>query len=405
MRVNRRVFVVVALGLSAAAWGQPAPKHERSQPAHTAAAPPANSSAAAEKRDISGLLKTPREQGDVPGMVGAIIVHDRVVAVGADGVRERGKPELVTTQDKFHLGSDTKAMTATLLAMFVEEGKLKWTSTVGEIFGDVQMDPKWRPVTLEQLLWHRGGAPTNLDGDGLWSRLWKFKGTPTEARMELVRGVLKYPPHPIGTYEYANAGYAMAGAMAERISGKAWEDLMRERLFGPLGMSSAGFGAPGTKEKMDQPRGHHEKGAPVEPGPGADNPVAIGPAGIVHCSIEDWAKFASLHLLGERGPEGGGKLLKAETFKKLHAPAEGEGPKYAMGWGVPKRPWAKGPGGEGRLLHHAGSNTMWFCVAWIAPEKDFAILVACNQGGDKSAKACDEAVQALIKDHEEHDKP
>src|SRR6185295_300556 len=140
-------------------------------------------------------------------------------------------------------------------------------------------------------------------------------------------------------------------------------------------------------------------GKPVEPGPGADNPVAIGPAGIVHCTIGDWAKFISLHLLGARGEQGPIKF-KPDTFTKLHTPGPGEGTAYAMGWGVAKRQWAKSQGGTGTALSHSGSNTMWFCTVWIAPEKDFAVLVACNQGGDKAAKACDDAVMALIHDRE-----
>src|SRR6185436_1954641 len=166
---------------------------------------------------------------------------------------------------------------------------------------------------------------------------------------------------------YSNAGFSIAGHMAEKVTGKTWEDLMRQKIFRPLGMTTAGFGAPGTEAKHDQPRGHQADGTPVEPGPGADNPVAIGPAGIVHCTIGDWAKFVALHLRGEQGDA---KLLKAETFKKLHTPVA-DGSHYGFGWMVTSRPW----GGKG-VLTHSGSNTMWYCVTWIAPEKDFAVLIA-----------------------------
>jgi CubicO group peptidase (beta-lactamase class C family) len=174
--------------------------------------------------------------------------------------------------------------------------------------------------------------------------------------------------------------------MAEKVTGKSWEALMREKIFRPLGMTSAGFGAPGKATKNDQPRGHKADGSPVEPGPGADNPVAIGPAGIVHLSIRDWAKFAAANL-----PSAKTKLVKPETLEKLHTPAAGE-PKYAMGWIIADgQPWAGGP-----ALTHAGSNTMWYAVVWLAPAKDFAVLVACNQANDK---ACNDAALALIADH------
>src|SRR6185369_3637125 len=141
---------------------------------------------------------------------------------GACGVRKAGGTEAATMGDKFHLGSDTKAMTATLMAVLVEEGKLKWTTTVGEVFGDEVkgMDAGWKGVTLEQLLTHRAGAPGNLDAGGLWGRLGERKGTPTQQRMELLDGVVTRPPvNPPGTkFEYANAGYAIAGAMAEKVT-------------------------------------------------------------------------------------------------------------------------------------------------------------------------------------------
>ncbi len=167
---------------------------------------------------------------------------------------------------------------------------------------------------------------------------------------------------------------------------------MRRRLFEPLGMTSAGFGAPGTREKVDAPRGHREDGTPVEPGPGSDNPPAIGPAGTVHASIGDWGKFISLHLRGTRADT---PLLPRDQFQKLHTAPEGAEPPYALGWIVTRRQW----GGNGDVLTHAGSNTMWYCVAWLAPARGFAVLVACNQGGENASRACDESASALIARH------
>ena len=84
---------------------------------------------------------------------------------------------------------------------------------------------------------------------------------------------------------------------------------------------------------------------------------------------------------------------------KLHTPFKGSPPEYAMGWSVSTRPWAKGKAAAdtGRVLTHNGSNTMWFCVAWLAPEKDYAVLACCNKGGGEAAKACDEAVGEMVK--------
>jgi CubicO group peptidase (beta-lactamase class C family) len=357
--------------------------------------------ARAEVRDISALLPDILAKRDVPGMVVAIIEGDRVVALGACGVRERGKPDKIAIEDRFHLGSCTKSMTATLAAILVEEKKIGWGTTLAEVFPELAatMHPDWRAVTLEQLLSHRGGAPANLDAEGLWDRLWDMEASPPEQRRTLLEGVLRRPPEaPPGTkFIYSNAGVAIAGVMLETVMKKPWEELMRERLFAPLGMTSAGFGAPGTREAIDQPRGHRADGTAVEPGPGSDNPAAIGPAGTVHCSIGDWAKYVASHLTGELG---GSPLISAASFAKLHAPAEGPEPKYALGWGIAERDWA-----GGRALTHRGSNTMWLATVWIAPQKNFALLVCTNQGGPAAEQANEDALGALIRDHTEHEAP
>lgn len=341
-------------------------------------------------KDVSTLLAPVIKEHDVPGMAAAVVCNGEAVTLGVAGVRTRGKPDKVAAVDRFHIGSDTKAFTAMLCGILVDEGKLKWDQTVGETFPELKksMHPQYHAVTLEQLLTNRSGAPGDLTKGELWAKLWQYKGTPTSARRLLLQGVTSKPPEaaPGEKYVYSNAGFSIAGHMAEKVAGKSWEDLTREKIFRPLGMTTAGFGAPGTRGKNDQPRGHKPDGSAVEPGPGSDNPVAIGPAGIVHCSIGDWAKFVAANLGSAKT-----KLVKPETLEKLHTPAPGD-PKYAMGWVVADdQPWAGGP-----ALTHAGSNTMWYAVAWLAPGKDFAVVVACNQGNDK---ACNDAVLALIADH------
>jgi CubicO group peptidase (beta-lactamase class C family) len=216
------------------------------------------------------------------------------------------------------------------------------------------------------------------------------EGTTTAQRVNLIRLTLdKKPESEPGTkFAYSNTGYAIAAAMGEKVTGKSWETLIQEELFDPLGMTSAGFGPPGTKGQVDQPWGHSpmlgKLAVPVQ----GDNPPSIGPAGRVHCTIRDWAKFISLHLRGARGEER--TYLSPETFARLHRPPSGGD--YADGWMVVQRPW-----GGGTVLSHSGSNTMWYCVVWMAPQRNFAVLSATNVGGEAAAKACDDASGAMIR--------
>ncbi len=284
------------------------------------------------------------------------------------------------------------------------------------------MHEDFRAVTLAQLCSNRGGVPGDLSADGLWRTLWRDRGAPRDARRILLEGVVtKAPIYKPGQGEqYANGGLAIAGHMCETLAKKPYEELITELLFQPLGMTTAGFGAPGTPladpaAAPDQPRGHDRKDQPQEPtadGRGADNPPAITPAGRVHASLADWGKFIQFHLRGSRGkPQTlAGVELPAELFTKLHTPPD-KLSEYAFGWIAATRPWAapKREGAAGDLagtsvpgqplnhvFYHNGSNTMWFCVTWIAPNQDFAVLVTTNRADSDGAAGTDAAAWQMI---------
>jgi CubicO group peptidase (beta-lactamase class C family) len=348
--------------------------------------PPPSKPAAPVKADkqINALLASVRAKHKLPGLVGAILRGDRLVAIGVDGVRKAGSSEALRVDDKMHLGSCTKTLTATLIALLVEEKKLSWDTTILQVFPRLkdEIHPNFRGVTLAQLLTHRAGLPA----DGPWRDLGNQ--STTAQRLTLLKKMLKKAPDskPGTKYVYSNVGYALAGLVAETVTGKSWEELMRRRLFKPLGMTSAGLGVPGTRDRVDQPWGHlwtKEAFLPLQ----HDNAAALGPAGTVHCSLPDWAKFIALHL---RGAQGRARLLKAATFKYLLTPPKGQ--EYACGWVVAKRPWA-----GGLVLAHDGTNKMWFAVVAVAPGRDFAVMVAANAGGGPVPKACMEALQALAR--------
>jgi len=351
------------------------------------------SSVAAPKAEtLDEELEQIRAKYKLPALSGIMMKDGKVVAISAVGVRKIDDRIAATVDDTWHIGSCTKSMTATLAAMLVEQGRMKWSMTVGETFPQWrdEMKPEWRSVTLEMLLTHRAGAPAAAPPD-LWLQAWKHAGTPTEQRMSFVHGILtRLPETPPGTkYIYSNQGYAIAGAMLEQITGRAWEEMTRTMIFDPLGMKSAGFGSSGTPGKIDQPWGHVVDGLqlkPVPPGPDSDNPAAIGPAGTVHCSLTDLARYCAMHARGETA---GSALLKPESFVKLHTPSAGQD--YAMGWFATKRSWA-----GGMALHHAGSNTMFFTNIWIAPAKNAVIIAATNLGTDKAFGATDDAIGTMI---------
>ncbi len=398
--------LLVAFGVALGAAISPAavqPTQAAPQPSTTKQDQPA-------PKDLHNLLAPIRDKAAVPALAAVAIKDGQIIAQGCVGVRAANASDEATINDKVHVGSCTKAMTATMIARLVDRGLMRWDMTLGEVFaGRPGIHEKFRAVRLDQLLTNRGGLPREAP-DALWSKLFLRLGTPTEQRLQLLDGMCAVSPEyePGTKFVYSNQGFAVAGAMAEKVTGKAWEDLMRDELFVPLGITSAGFGAPGAADEVDQPRGHRGTSPsylPVPPGIAADNPPAIGPAGTVHMSLPDWARFIAMHTRGDHAllddkpaDDPAFAFVSKASLAKLHQAIDGEGANakttdtsgYAMGWGVAARPWA-----DGRVLTHSGSNTMWFCVVWIAPKKDFAVLVACNAGLD-AAGATDQAAGAII---------
>jgi CubicO group peptidase (beta-lactamase class C family) len=346
---------------------------------------------AAPLTPLAQELEVVRAAHGLPSLAGAVVTSDGLIALDAVGVRKLGDPTPVTRDDVWHLGSDTKAMTATLIALAVKDGTLRWDTTMAEAFPAeaASFAPAYRGVTVEMLLDHRGGAPAAVPSD-IWSDMWKPGDPRAQRRAAVIAMLQRAPETPPGTaFVYANAGYMMAGAALEDAAGASWDDLMRARIFAPLAMASCGFGPPASPGRVDQPWGHTSAGVPVDPAGGvADNPPSLGPAGTVHCSMTDWGKFVTAHLRGARGlttPLG----LDATEFARLHTPPAGAD--YAFGWVVTTRPWA-----DGTTFTHSGSNTMFYVTGWIAPARDRAFLAATNIGGDAAAAGVDAAFGPLI---------
>lgn len=369
--------------------------------------------------DVSATLAAIIARRHLPGMSAVVLRGDRIIAQGAAGVRKQGATEPVLVTDKFGIASNVKPMSALVLAMLVADGTLRWDSTLSEIFGDALrgMKPAWRSVTLRQLMDHRSGLASDPIGV-LLTRTLLSTASPTRERLAIVEQLLARPPQnpPDTKLAYTSAAYIVLAAAMERVTGRSWEDLMQQRLFGPLGMSTVGIGAPASPHRLDQPWGHGYRfhapifglgrsDTPLDPASiFASVPRAAAPAGVAHMSVPDWGKFIALVLRGHpANPERRVALLSAESFATLYEPDPRNevprgwgGGRYAGNWVVTTRPWAKGgrPGDVGRLLWNQGDDTRWHSTAYIAPEIDFAVIIACNRAGQWDAGH--EVAEALV---------
>ncbi len=351
----------------------------------------------AEPESLDAELEELCQKYAVPGMAAALWHNGEIVAQGAGGVRKAGSPERVTVSDKFNMGSCTKSVTATLAGVLVERGVVRWDTTLAEAFPlwKSSMLPEWREVTLGQLLSHQAGLPTQTSDLAPEVGLKiDYTQLPRDQRASLTRQVVRKqkPLTPPGTaFHYSNLSYAIAGHMLETMARAKWEDLVRLHVYGPLGMTSGGFGAPAYPGRVDQPWGHLRsptvKLTPVPGGKGGDNPPAIGPAATAHASTLDLLRYAVAHLQGQRGEES--RFLQPETWRELHT-AHYPPNNYAYGWGRGSWP-ALGLDSFG----HDGSNTMNYTVVRVAPAGNAALVINANCADEDAKKAVFEMMGRL----------
>lgn len=303
-----------------------------------------------------------------PGVTAIVIRDFRAGPELVAGVRAVGNADRVTPGQRWHLGSDGKAMTATLVARLVEARVLAWDRPLSVMLPDLAeaMQPAYRDVTLPDLLSHRAGLPENTADMALFATFYDDPAPLSAQRLRYIAACLREAP--VGparaARSYSNTGYIIAGACAEHAAGRAFEDLIMSQVFAPLAMRSVSFeqfGAPG------EPQGHvdgrvadHQRDA---------NPHMFAPAGGMRMTMNDWARFCIDHMQGEHGR---GHLLRTDTYRFLHAGQGDTG--AALGWGAAPHPMnLRGP-----ALTHSGSDGNWYALVCLFPQTGNGVLVAAN---------------------------
>lgn len=338
------------------------------------------SAAASPRRDAAeAALDAVFASAAPTALAAAIVGADGLRWSAARGVRRSDQAESVTLDDRWHLGSNTKAMTAAVFARLVEQGRAQWDQPVAEVFPGLSIDAAWGDATLGDFMHHRAGL---LDAD-VMGRPWLMtaRADPRslrEQRAAIAAAALSRPPSGTpGPFAYGNANYVLVGAAIETITGGPWEDAMRAEVFGPLGITSGGFGPPPGANA----RGHRivgDRRVPMDPtDPGADNPLALGPAGTAHMTLTDYGRFLAAMMGGAPG------WLGPDSLRALTSPPPGE-PAYAAGWGV-----------RGGRLAHEGSNTMWHAAVALDPERRLGFVTVANDGGPGRV-ACQQLMQRLL---------
>jgi CubicO group peptidase (beta-lactamase class C family) len=311
-----------------------------------------------------------RVSANVPAVGGVTFDSSSIGVISVSGVRKLGEASEVTPADRWHIGSITKSFTSALIAKRIERGELNLDATLGELLGPARAQ-KFAGATLRDVLSHRAGLPPNPAGTGIAAIYQSGDPMPTVRRRTVDLMLAGEPVSAPGAgFLYSNIDYILLGSLLEEKSAKPWEEIVREEILAPMKLTSAGFGAPGVAFAVTQPRGHRVQGTVLlAMEPPADNPPVFGPAGTMHMSLADLARWGQEHLRGERGQDG---VVKAATFKQLHTPPAGD---YALGWVSQMK-------GDKRVIWHNGSNTLWYAIVAFNPAADKGVALVTNAGGN-----------------------
>ena len=269
-----------------------------------------------------------RKAYNIPELSYAFVTEKSIIEIQALGLHSIELSDSATLNDRFHIGSNTKAMTTFVIAKYVEKGKLKWTTKFFDIF------PEWKEtskvdyynITLQDLLSHRAKIQAfQGDNDPI---IPDFKGTKQEKRNQFGKFVLTLNPLEIDSthkFNYSNAGYTLATLILEKVTQKSWEQLV-EKVFNKDLKLNVKFSWPENQNIKDT-WGHSFENDKLTPVPSnTDYHLDFTePAGDINIKLKNYAKFIQLNL---KGLNGHNNYLTAKTYKFIHKGIEN----YALGW-------------------------------------------------------------------------
>lgn len=318
--------------------------------------------------DLQSRLTELCEANEVPGAALGVLHNGETTAV-ATGVINLNTAVETTADTLFQIGSVTKSWTATVVMQLVDEGVLSLDEPVRTYLSGFKVsDPEVSDrVTLRHLLSHTSG----IDGDH-----FEDTGRGDDCLERYVDSCAKLVQlHPLGaTMSYCNTGYSVAGRIIEVVTGKLWDDAMRERLFTPLGLTHT-CTLP-EEALLYRTAAGHIKFKPDEPfrlSPVWKLPRATGPMGAINATVGDVLKFAKLHM------DGGSELLSADAVREMQEPQIEIPNPHGLGnyWGVG---WILFDWDGRRLYGHDGNSIGQHGRLKIAPDADLAVVLLTNGG-------------------------
>jgi CubicO group peptidase (beta-lactamase class C family) len=312
----------------------------------------------------------------VPGLALGVIKDGKVVYAKGYGFRDVEASLPVTPRTVMAIGSNTKSFTVVLMGMLADEKKLDWDTPVRTYLPDFQMydDYATKNLTPKDLVNHRSGLPRH-------DVVWYGRTTNRKDMFDRLR-FLEPTTSFRDIWQYQNLMYMTAGYLGERLTGRSWDDQIKERIFGPLGMTRASTSA------TDMPKADYFAfpyafaGGKVVRIP-FRNIDHVGPAGSINASVEDMLKYIQFRI--DLGMAGGKQLLSAAQAKRMESPQMPVGPAGDVLWaGFDLLSYGLGVGtgsyrGHRAVIHGGGIDGFISQMSWL-PDEKIGVMVLTNQG-------------------------
>jgi len=261
-------------------------------------------------KEFDTYAEKSRNLYQVPGLAVTVVKDGKVIFKKGYGVRQLGTTDAVDTQTLFACASTTKAMTATCMAILVDEGKVKWDDPVIKYLPDFQLYDVHvtRELKIRDLFTHNSGVG---NADFFWS-IMNVSSDDVLSKMKMVK-----PSYSLRSgFIYQNIFYLYAGKVIEKVSGQPWEEFIQKRIFQPLGMTRT-FPMQKMVNDLNQAKPHYLIENKIT-GIKSTNADVIGPAGSVWSCADDMGKWALCML--DSSKFAGGRLVKSSTWKELFRP-------------------------------------------------------------------------------------
>ncbi|MBF9233169.1 serine hydrolase [Microvirga alba] len=318
--------------------------------------------------EFETYLQSGMKDFKVPGVAVGIVHDDKLIYAKGFGVRERGKPDQVSPNTIFQIGSTTKAFLSTTLAQAVDSGKLSWSARVSDLMPEFQLSDPWigREFRVLDLAAQRGGF-TPYVNDAL-SLLGYDRAT-------LIHSLRDAPITATfrSDFTYVNIPHIVAGEILARKAGvSSWSEVVKANILDPLGMSSTTATPEAIEKAPDHATGHRTtKADPVAIPFHASFPYAFGPAGALNSNIPDMAQWLRMQL--GRGQFEDRFIVSEKNLDVTWTPrvAISERTAYAVGWVVNATP-------NGRIIWHNGGTSGFGAHAGFVPDRDLGIVILSN---------------------------